>query len=185
MLCIDWTAVGSIVAGFGVIASLMLGIREIKRARFSGAIEILMQLDARFETPEFRAARRRAAEFLIAGSREDDAHGRQAIADVLNFFETVAFMHRNNAIGTDMVWHTFASWLLPYWKAADSYVQRRIHEDPNSYRETANLFDAVLTIEKRELRSRSDESVLTKEAVDRFLKSEAELPRLPAESAAG
>ena len=147
MPLINWTAIGSIATSIGVIVAIVAFIIESYQYRFTKAIDILMQFDNRFDSPEFRKIRRRAAEFPLSGSKEEDKDGRQAIADVLNFFETVAFLYRNKAIKANMVWHTFASWLLPYWKASESYIQKRLLDDPNSYGETAVLFDAVWSIE--------------------------------------
>lgn len=175
MPCIDWTAIGSIATGIGVIVTVIVFIVESRRSRFARAIDILMQFDSRFDSPEFRGIRRCAAEFLLSGAKEEDRDGRQAIADVLNFFETVAFLYRNKVIEANMVWHTFASWLLPYWKASDSYLRRRLLDDPNSYRETAVLFEAVWSIEKKELHDRTEQSIVTEESLTRFLKTEVEL----------
>jgi hypothetical protein len=173
---IDWTAIGSIATSIGVIVAVVAFIIESHRSRFTKAIDILMQFDKRFDSPEFRETRRRAAEFLLSGSKEEDKDGRQAIADVLNFFETVAFLYRNKAIKANVVWHTFASWLLPYWKAAESYIQICLLNDPNSYGETAVLFDAVWSIEQKHLHDRTEKSIITEKSLNSFLKSEAELP---------
>jgi len=176
MLCIDWTAIGSIATSIGVIVAVILFIIESRRSMFTKAVDILMQYDNRFNSQEFRKIRRRAAEFFLSGSKEEDKDGRQAIADVLNFFETVAFLYCNKAIKANMVWHTFASWLVPYWKAAESYTQKRLLDDPNSYRETAVLFDAVWSIEQEQLHDHTEKSIIKGESLNRFLKSEAELP---------
>jgi hypothetical protein len=178
MPLIDWTAIGSIATSVGVIVAVVALIIESRRSRFTKAIDILMQFDNRFDSLEFREIRCRAAEFLLSGSKEEDKDGRQAIADVLNFFETVAFLYRNKAIRADMVWHTFASWLLPYWKAAESYVQRRRLDDPNSYGETAVLFDAVWSIEQKQIRDQTEKSIITDESLNRILRSETELVQL-------
>ena len=175
MPLIDWTAIGSIASSISVIVAIVVFIIESRRSRFTKAIDILMQFDNRYDSPEFRKIRRSATEFLLSGSKEEDRDGRQAIADVLNFFETVAFLYRNKAITANIVWHTFASWLLPYWKAAESYIQKRLLDDPNSYGETAVLFDAVWSIEQKQLHDRTIQSIITEESLKRFLIAETEL----------
>jgi len=177
MPCIDWTAVGSIASSIGVIVAIFTFIYESRRFRFTKAIDILMQYDNRFDSPEFRATRRRAAKFLISGNKKEDKDGRQAINDVLNFFETIAFLYKNKIIKANMVWHTFGCWLLPYCKAAESYIQESRLEDPSSYEDTDTLFTDVLDIEKTSRYNRTKKSIIDDESLNHILKCEAELPQ--------
>jgi hypothetical protein len=176
MLCIDWTALGSIASSIGVIVAIFIFVYESRRSRFTKAIDILMQYDNRFDSPEFRATRRRAAKFLLSGSKKEDKDGRQAISDVLNFFEIIASLYKHKIIKATMVWHNFGCWLLPYWKAAESYIQESRLKDPTSYEDTDTLFNDVLDIEKTSRSNRTKKSIIDDESLNYILKCEAELP---------
>ena len=173
MNSIDWTAVGSITSSIGVIAAIVFFIFENRRSKFSRAIDILMQYDNKFDSPEFRATRRRAAEFLLSGGKSDDEEGRQAINDVLNFFENIAFLYDNNVVNAKMVWHTFASWFLPYWKTSETYIKESRSYDSTSYENSDALFNKVLAIEKK----RCHNSLMVEEDyLKKFIRIETELP---------
>jgi len=173
MYSIDWTAIGSIASSVAVIVAIIVFIIESRRSTFTRAIDILMQYDNRFDSQEFRATRRRAAKFLLSGSKKEDKEGRQAINDVLNFFENIAFLYNNKVINADMVWHTFASWFLPYWKTAEFYIKESRSYDSTSYENSDALFADVLAIEKK--RS-TNTPIDEKEFLKNFLKFETELP---------
>jgi hypothetical protein len=171
---IDWTAIGSISSSIGVIVAIIIFIFQSRRAMLTKAIDILMQYDKRFDSTEFRLIRSRAAKYLLSGNKKEDGDGRQAISDVLNFFEAVAFLYKNKIIKADMIWHTFASWFLAYWKAAELYIQESRLEDPTAYEDTNTLFDAVLTIEKKARFNRTKKSI-DDEYVKHVLECETEL----------
>jgi hypothetical protein len=175
MTSASWIAIGSIAGCVGVIVAIGAIIVESRRALFMKGIEIVMQMDARFETPEFRQLRRIAARHLLDGRPAHDAEGAQALADVLNFFETLAFLHRRNAVSIDMIWHTFGTWILTYIKAADEYLKRRQAKDPNCFRDACHLFEAVWAQEEKEGNFRGDQSVIGKDNLAHVLTLEASL----------
>jgi hypothetical protein len=169
------TATG-FAALIGASAALANGFRQDKRAQFTHMITILSQLDVRFDSKEFRGRRRLAAAWLANGSQSADLVGQDAARDVLNFFETLAFLHRREAIDAEAVWHYFASWLLPYYQAFESFVRKEQATDPNAYREFQTLFDAVFQIEREKRDYRGTEQVVSPENVKSILASESALP---------
>jgi hypothetical protein len=168
-----WSALAS---SLGVIVAITALIIQTHRTGFVHSIDLASHLDAKFEMPEFRDTRRRAAQRL----RMDDEHdetGLDAIRDVLNFFETLGFLYRKNAIGSELAWHYFASWLVPYWHAAAWYVKERQETDPNCYREIPDLVNAIMNVEKGKRGSRKDLLHFTSaDAIRGFLEFEAQLP---------
>ena len=175
MSSVDWTAVGSIASAIGVIVAIIVFIVESRRFIFTRAIDILLQYDDKFNSSEFREIRRRAASYLISGSKKEDKEGRQAICDVLNFFETIALLYKNKIIKDKMVWHTFSSWLLPYRKAAESYVVECRLQDPTSYEDTDILFKDILAIEQKRGGNVIGKSMIEVESIHSFLIYETEL----------
>lgn len=176
IVSINWTAMASIASIISVIIAIVFFIIESRRSMFTKAIDILMQYDNQFNSPEFRAKRRRAAEFLLSGCKEEDKNGRQAINDVLNFFETIAFLYNKKVIEAEMVWHTFSSWFLPYWKAAEPYIKESRLHDSTSYEDSDILFADVGAIEKKRCFKYTNKSMSEEESLKSFLKFEAELP---------
>ena len=174
-----WSAT---ITGVGVMVAVSALIIESRRARFTHSIEIITQLDSRFETPEFRETRRRAAAHLLASDPSDRA-GYEAVRVVLNFFETAAFLWRRKAVPADAIWHYFGSWLLPFWVASASRIADARQDDPNCYADLDLLRDAVAKVERKKL-GRAQLGLASKQAVQEFLKEEASLPPLPKGSSA-
>lgn len=167
------TACAALV-GAGV--ALTNAYRQDQRARFTQMLTILAQQDTRFEGEEFRKTRRAAATWIMAGSSTQDEEGEQSAKDVLNFFETLAFLHRREAVDAEAVWHYFASWLLPYHDALDALRTREQREDPNCFREFPDLYSAVFQIEREKRDYKGTEKVVSAEAIHAFLMGEATLP---------
>lgn len=107
-----------IIASIGLIITVIFQIVEWRRSRFARGLETIAALDARFESPEFREIRRRAAAYHLAESKDDRA-GEEAAITVINFFETIGFLQEKKVLDSNMVWHFFASWLIPYYVASD------------------------------------------------------------------
>jgi hypothetical protein len=171
-----WTALGSIASMIGVIVAITVFIFNNRKSNFTKAIDILMQYDNKFDSPEFRAKRCLAAKFILNGSKKDDKDGQQALNDVLNFFEIIAFLFANKAINAAMVWHFFASWFLPYWKASEKYIKDSRLNDPTSYESSDKLFSAVSEIEKKRcFKNKND--FLCDVSLREFLEVEAEIPQ--------
>lgn len=103
----DGPTATSIAALIGVAVALGNAYRQDQRAKFTHMIIILSQLDSRFESAEFRTKRRLGAAWLLKGSPEADLSGEDAARDILNFFETLAFLHRREAIDSEAVWALF------------------------------------------------------------------------------
>lgn len=140
-----WSAVAAVV---GVVAAIAVQVVEWRRQRFSRGIDTISQMDARWDRADFREKRRLAAAHLLAVKTGGDGPGEEATRDILNFFETVGFLHRNKVVRADSVWHFFGSWLLPYYHAAKPVRDESRRHDPNCYAEIERLYQAVLKIER-------------------------------------
>jgi len=168
-----WAALAAVV---GVLVAIGVPVTESRQSRFSQEIGIMSQLDARFETPEFRSFRRGAATWLLAGRPESDVVGHDATRALLNFFETLAYLHRRGAVSTESVWHYFGTWLMPYHEACKPYVRERQQEDPNCFAEVSALYDAVFQCEREKRNYHRTEQVVSPTAVAALLHEESCLP---------
>lgn len=172
----DGPTATSLAAIVGAAVALTNGYRQDQRARFSHMLTMLAQLDTRFESEEFRRTRRTAAAWILGGSAPSDEEGEQSAKDILNFFETLAFLYRREAVDAEAVWHYFASWLLPYHDALDALRRREQQEDENCFREFGVLYSAVFQVEREKRDYRGTEKVVSADAIRAFLMGEASLP---------
>jgi hypothetical protein len=132
----------------GVVVAFIAMIVESKRSRLVHSIDVISNLDVRFETPEFRQTRRKAAQYLLKGDGNDD-EGKEAVMDVLNFFEFVGYLCKRHVIEHETAWQFFASWLVPYYCAAHRIIQERQLSDPNCLCELKKLYHRVRKIEEK------------------------------------
>jgi len=104
-----------------------------------------------------------------------DRAGEEAARTVLNFFETIGFLHGKKVVETETIWHFFVSWLLPYYFASDEVISMVRSRDPNSLTELERLFHAVRRIEESRHPSKDSVHLITPSALKGFLEEEASL----------
>jgi hypothetical protein len=163
-------AVASVV---GVTVSLRIAYLQNERARFAQEISILAQMDSRFDGAEFRDVRSRAATWLSAGSDGADIEGEVATRELLNFFETLAYLYSKAVITAESAYHYFGSWILPYYEASRTFVKREQVRDQNCYGEFFALREAVFQIEREKTNCVETRKAISNPNVDAFLIREA------------
>ena len=167
-------AISAAAASAGVIAAIWLQIAEWKRSRFARGIDAISALDARFDGPELREVRRRAAAYFL-DPKPDDVEGTEAAQHLMNFFETLGFLYEKQVIDDESVWHFFASWILPYYRESQALRTEIAKDDPNVYSSFRKVYDAVRKCEERRHASRQSVHILADDAVRAFLVEEAAL----------
>lgn len=105
--------------------------------------------------------------------------GHDAAKALINFFETLAYLHRKGAVSTESVWHYFGSWLLPYHEACRTYVGERQKVDPNCYNEFSALYSAVFQCEREKRDYVGTREVVAPTAITALLLDESKLPLKP------
>lgn len=178
----NWTAIGVFVTAASLIATVWIAIKESRSSRFAKGVDLLLHFEARFESPEFRQVRAKAAHYLQAGHPAGDLTGRQALADLLNFFETIAFMKRHRLVSAEMVWHSFATWLLPYSVACKQFIDARRNADNNAFAQFCSLSEDVERVEERESNYRARDGLTGPKALSEFLEAERALLQENAEA---
>lgn len=164
-----WSA---LISAIGVMTAIGLQVIEWRRSSFSRRIEMMAALDSRFENPEIRDLRRRAAAWL-QNQNPEDREGREAASGVINFFETLGYLYGKRAVDADGVWHFFASWLLPYY-AATEHLRREIADgDRNVFCEFDKIYLAVKKIEERKHLSNDTLHIVGPDALRKFLAAES------------
>jgi hypothetical protein len=166
-----WSALAAVV---GVIVTAIFQLLGWRRDRIARGMESIAALDSRFESPEFREVRRRAAAHLSAPDSPTDG-GEEAVRTVLNFFEAVGFLYSSKLVTAKSVWVFFSSWLIPYYAATENLSTTLRLEDPNSYSELERLHRDVCKIERKAHPSGDVSYLTTPEALRTFLHREASL----------
>src|SRR3990170_2942368 len=134
----------AIVAWTGVAAAFIAAVailHESRRSRFALGVDLLLKFDERFDSDAMRAARRAAAKSILDHTFED-------VRKVLDFFEMIGLMLRRGALDDSMVWEMFSAWVLPYCRAARSWIQDIREHDPDGYSNLLYLYDKMNSLEK-------------------------------------
>ncbi len=92
----DYTAITAWAAVIAAFASVYALWAEGKRARFAQGIDLLFQLDERFDGEEMRQSRRAAAQSILDRNYSE-------VDDVLNFFGTVGILTRRGVLDETLV----------------------------------------------------------------------------------
>jgi hypothetical protein len=168
-----WAAV---IAAIGVAASVAGLVWNAMRSRAAKAIEIIAQLDAKFDSVEMRRARQWAAAYLLAPNSEPDSPLRKrdkvGLDEVFDFFESVAYLWHKKFLDTEIVWHFFSSWFLPYVHAGTITIVTERGEDNTRHSETVKLWIKMKEYEKKRVGSKDLDHILSDEKVRQFLESE-------------
>lgn len=122
----------SMLSPLVLAAAVSAQIAGWRKDRFSRSLSTLTVLDARFESPDFRELRRKAAYFLKDGPVYDQA-GREALSAVLNFFETIGFLLAKQAVDAETVWRFFGPRLVHYHAAAQDEIKTYRLTHPGAY----------------------------------------------------
>lgn len=170
-----WSA---LIAAAALIVMIGFQIAGWRRDRFSRGVDAVRSMDVRWESTEFREQRRRAATFLISKDASDD-FGKEALYGVLNFFETLGFFYSKKITDAETLWHFFGTWVLPYYAAAQAFIETEHKQDPNVYSELKSLFDALCKVERKKHPSKSTEHMTSESQVLGFLKTEETLTLTP------
>jgi hypothetical protein len=156
------------LTALAALATAVLTYIQLRQFRFAHSVDLLFQLEDRFETPIIRGARKSAAMALKNNA------GCEEIEPVLDFFETIGILIRRHAVDEELVWNSFSHWALRYAALAREQIElRRISESDATYYEEFDQFVGRLTkIDTRKRRLKSPQS-FSKNQLDGFLNDEA------------
>lgn len=132
-----------------VIAFVALWIQN-NAFKASLAADQSMKLDDRFNAPEFRRIRARAARALLDHVSEEDAE------DVFDFFETVGLFTRRGVLDEEIVHSFFFHWINLYWVAGKDHIAKKQRDAHSAWKDFGELYLKVLKIESRDDSSSKD-----------------------------
>jgi hypothetical protein len=166
-----WAA---LIATGGLIVTIWFQIVEWRRTHASKSLDIVLALEARFQSDEFAQKRRLAARSLQVGGT--DARGQRAICDVLDFLETLGFLYGRRALDAETIWHFFGHWLLHYYVAAERIIKEEQGRSATLYVELDSLFQVIRDVELKRDPSAIGDRMFSRDAIDRFLSEEIAQP---------
>jgi hypothetical protein len=160
----EWASLFSIVAVLIAIIAMLL---ESRRARLSIKTDILLRLDDKLHSTEYKLLRRIAAQKLLI-----DEKPNLELEGILELLSTIAFFYVRRAIDTDLTYKQFSYWLDRYWLAGKLYViEESRRYDPQSYQTLERVATKFI---RREIRS--GYPLFSEEVLKAFLEEERQLP---------
>ncbi len=134
-----------------VIATIFLMWWQTRQAQRLHSANAVMALRERFDSPDFRAARRRTARYLLSDST-------QGLPDlqVAAFFELMGALAHEDVLDRKLVWSAFGGWITGYLFALRHPIDRlaiarEATHDPLLFGEFEWLANFVITTDKKAL----------------------------------
>jgi len=155
-----WAAVVAAVVSVYAIWS------ESRRSRFALGIDLLLNLEDKFNNDKMLKIRRSAARELLLHKEKSD------VDNVLDFFEMVGMLVRRGALDDFMVWHNFFYWIHGYYLPNSDYIVESRIEDPTIWVDLVELYKRLVSIEKNERQCSDEKLQLTEEELTEFLEGE-------------
>jgi hypothetical protein len=155
MVCATWIiAIASIITALAGIASALYvrwGIKEQTASfekqsttyRLSLSLDLALRLDDRFNRPEFKEARSRAAAALLARQNESEAE------EVFDFFDSIGLVVRLGAFREEIAHSFFFHWINLYWNAGKHFIGTKQKETSEVWKDFESLYHKVRAIEKQ------------------------------------
>jgi len=171
------TAIFTALAAFAALGTAIAAFLQIRMSRQSISVDVLLRLDAHFNSPDMKTIRSNAAAFLLKyqfGQHHVLPIGnRIALESLLDFFEGIASLSlRKGTPDPESVWCFFFPWIERYCWAAERFIKETQKNDPLRWQDLIWLHKQL---EKIERKYRPDYKPPDEDQLRRFLKDEAEL----------
>lgn len=157
-----------IISCLSVTLSLIAFAYQVRRARFTQSIDLLLRFEASFFGQEKREQRSKAAQGMLRQPPEF-----QEAEDILDFFETIALLQRRGALDRYMLWHTFYYWVNHYYEAAKEHIEERRRSEPTVWKDIGPFVASLRNLQRKEAGLASlRETIPSTAALDHFLQEE-------------
>jgi hypothetical protein len=118
------TAAGVIISVFTLASSVFTLAYQSRKARFNTSVQLVLELEKRFNNPSFEAKRQQAATAILA--KPTDVSGAEPIFDL---FEMIGYLVKKGAIADELALIIFYYWVHGYWTIGKMHIrQRRSYE---------------------------------------------------------
>ncbi len=155
MVYATWViAIASITAALAACISACVVARGMKRQnenlekqsdayRLALSVDATLKLDARFNEPNFKVTRSKAAKALLSKKSQDEAE------DVFDFFDTVGLFVKLGAMSDELAYSVFFHWVNLYWEAGKQHIGSKQTETHTVWNNFHRLCERVRAIEKQ------------------------------------
>lgn len=135
-------------------------------------VQISIELDKQFDSPEMRHARRSLASQLL--NKKEVTESR-----VNDFFDKLGMYTHLKRINKDIAYQSYSYWVERYWPAIKASIEefRKLENDPGYYQDYEELYGEMLTGDAKELGKSVDQVAPSKSEIHRFLVEEATLSK--------
>ncbi len=151
-----------------VLVAIISLIVQSRRSKFSLNVDLLLKLDDRFNSEQFKALRKAAAQSIKAGTFED-------AEEIIDFFEMIGLLVRRRALDVELVWHSFFHWIHHYAFALEHYIALAREKDPTIWEDFVLLREKVVAIEKRKRKCSDTALQVNKTDLEQFVRNESRL----------
>jgi hypothetical protein len=121
----DLSGVVALVTAIAALIVAIVTYRQVKHSRFALGVDLLLKLEAQFDQPAMKAARSRAAKVLLPKLAAHEKLESTDLEPVLDFFETLALLVRQQAVDEELVWNSFSYWLARYFALGRDQIKAR------------------------------------------------------------
>jgi hypothetical protein len=149
----DWTVLSAIASAVGALAAAVgVGVAgyQIRKssqiAKETSGFDTLLRLKEQWDSQEMQQKKQMAARLLLLKTPDEGTY----VADVLDFFETVAVFMNRRVLDAYLTWHTFYWWMVNFYAAARDYVSERQRiEGPKQWTDLEQAIPTLLKLEGR------------------------------------
>jgi hypothetical protein len=168
----DWAQINVAIATWAVAAFTLWLVRgQLSTAKEQRKLELYLELRKEFDGAQMLSARE-----LLAGQLLDNKPYEEINEAVLNFFEDMGMLLRQNYLDREMIWDTFGYFARMWWSACNDYIAKeRAHFGHNTafFKDFEYLVERITEDDVRKTGKTRVELESSTSAVKRFLQTEA------------
>ncbi len=159
-----WDTIPTWIALIAAVSAIVGLILQDRLTKFTVSVNLLVGFDNKYDEPAMVKKRKMAARALLSGKNRD------AVRDVLNFFEEIGILLQKGAVDPDLVYNQFAYSAISYWMASREYTEELRSADPTWFSAYAYL---ISRMNKRS--SKHDPYLPSEKELREFLVNESKL----------
>jgi hypothetical protein len=155
------------VAALSAAVAALVAAFQLWQFRFAHGVDLIFNLEDRFDAPDLVNARKLAAKALQNHSSTEE------IDTILDYFETLGILVRRHVVDDELAWNSFSHWVLRYAVLTKDHIEarRKTESDDTYWKDFEFLVKRLTKIEKKKRHLKFPPSYSEKQ-LDRFLKEE-------------
>lgn len=161
-------AAASVIAAVTAIVAIWV---ESRRSRFASGVDLIHNLDREFRSERFLHIRANAARGLLA----QPTANTNAVDEIFDFFEEVAFFVRRGALDLETTWYFFFSYMYRFHTVAAEYIAAQRRSDATLWHNHVTVYPKLLAIEERDRAKLGSRKKLSEDDLAEFLRDETRL----------